>query len=98
MIPIASPDGSPLPYRVFDPCIWKQDGIYYCLSDGSCRTGLAAAIGPISSFAPTTWRTGSTCTPLWRTGRASPWSGDDGACPYFWPHRQTGTSCSFSAT
>ena len=35
VIPMASPDGRPLPYRVFDPCIWKQGGKYYSLSGGT---------------------------------------------------------------
>jgi beta-fructofuranosidase len=35
VIPVTSPDGSPLPYDVFDPCIWKRDGLYYSLSGGS---------------------------------------------------------------
>ena len=32
VIPKASADGSPLPYRVFDPCIWKKGDHYYALS------------------------------------------------------------------
>ncbi|MHC4546622.1 MAG: glycoside hydrolase family 32 protein, partial [Planctomycetota bacterium] len=35
VIPGKSPDGKPLPYRVFDPCIWKKDGLYYSLSGGT---------------------------------------------------------------
>ena len=35
VIPIASADGSPLPYRVFDPCIWKKGDHYYALSGGT---------------------------------------------------------------
>ena len=34
VIPIAAPDGGSLPYRVFDPCIWRQGGSYYSLSAG----------------------------------------------------------------
>ena len=36
VIPIRSADGSPLPYRVHDPCIWKKGGVYYALSNGRC--------------------------------------------------------------
>ena len=43
VIPIASPDGSPLPYRVFDPCIWQKDGVYYSLSGGTCPTSPRAS-------------------------------------------------------
>ncbi len=35
VIPATNPDGSPLPYRVFDPCIWQKDGVYYSLSGGT---------------------------------------------------------------
>ncbi len=38
VVPIAAPDGSALPYRVHDPCIWKKDDVYYSLS-GSSRPG-----------------------------------------------------------
>jgi len=41
VIPIKSPDGSDLPYRVFDPCIWKKDGVYYSLSAGTKPQGPA---------------------------------------------------------
>src|SRR5690606_40709182 len=39
VIPIESNTGFPLPYRVFDPAIWKKDGIYYSLSAGRSATG-----------------------------------------------------------
>ena len=32
-------DGKPLPYRVFDPCIWKKDDMYYALSGGQLSRG-----------------------------------------------------------
>jgi len=56
VIPIASADGSPLPYRVFDPCIWKKGGIYYSLSGGTLPAPAAARFGPISSSARRTWQ------------------------------------------
>ena len=84
-IPIADPDGGQLPYRVFDPCIWKQGGYYYSLSagqlpDGPDKTPVAADF-------------------LFRSADLEHWEylhpftegdrftllGDDGACPYFWP-------------
>ena len=39
VIPIRSEDSSPLPYRVFDPCIWKKDKFYYSLSGGTLPNG-----------------------------------------------------------
>ena len=85
VIPIRSSDGSSLPYRVFDPCIWKKDGVYYSLSGGTLPNGPGGK--PIrANF-------------LFRSEDLGTWEylhpfveddqftlvGDDGACPYFWP-------------
>jgi len=85
VIPIRSDDGSPLPYRVFDPCIWKKGGRYYSLSAGTKPEGPAGK--PVrANF-------------LFRSDDLEHWDylhpfveddayslvGDDGACPYFWP-------------
>ena len=35
VIPIPEQGGSPQAYTVFDPCIWKKDGVYYALSAGT---------------------------------------------------------------
>ena len=85
VIPIKSDDGSPLFYRVFDPCIWKKDGIYYSLSAGTKPQGPAGK--PVrANF-------------LFKSADLEHWTylhpfveddaytlvGDDGACPYFWP-------------
>ncbi len=85
VIPIRAPDGSQLPYRVFDPCIWKKDGTYYSLSAGTKPEGPAGK--PVrANF-------------LLRSDDLEHWEylhpfveddaftlvGDDGACPYFWP-------------
>ena len=85
VISMRSPDGSPLPYRVFDPCIWKKDGVYYSLSGGTLPNGPGGK--PIrANF-------------LFRSEDLANWEylhpfveddqftlvGDDGACPYFWP-------------
>ena len=80
-----STTGFPLPYRVFDPCIWKKDGIYYSLSGGRTSTGPAGK-QVRANF-------------LFRSKDLANWEylheftqgdrftlvGDDGACPYFWP-------------
>jgi len=85
VIPIQSPDGPPLPYAVFDPCIWKKDGLYYALSGGTLPHG------------PSGRRTRADF--LFRSANLETWeylhpfveedifgmAGDDGACPYFWP-------------
>ena len=85
VIPIRAPDGSELPYRVFDPCIWKKGGAYYSLSAGTKPEGPAGK--PVrANF-------------LLRSDDLEHWEylhpfveddaftlvGDDGACPYFWP-------------
>lgn len=75
----------PLPYRIYDACIWKKDGIYYSLSGSVEYSGPEG--GPVlAEF-------------LFRSNDLANWEfvhqfvegnrftqvGDDGACPYFWP-------------
>ena len=82
VIPMQSPDD---PYRVFDPCIWEKDGVYFSLSAGTKPEGPAGK--PVrANF-------------LFRSDDLEHWTylhpfveddgftlvGDDGACPYFWP-------------
>ncbi|MFC1713409.1 glycoside hydrolase family 32 protein [Candidatus Poribacteria bacterium] len=85
VIPMKAPDGGPLPYRVFDPCIWSKDGVYYSLSGGTLP------IGPGGKRFRANF--------LLRSEDLINWEylhpfleddlyslvGDDGACPYFWP-------------
>ena len=85
VIPIAAPDGSPLPYTVYDPCIWKKEGFYYSLS-GWARLGGPAGKPIRANF-------------LFRSTDLEHWDylhpfveddfytlvGDDGSVPYFWP-------------
>jgi beta-fructofuranosidase len=85
VVPMTAPDGSALPYRVFDPCIWRQGDFYYSLSAGTKPEGPAGK--PVrANF-------------LLRSADLEHWEylhpfvdddhyslvGDDGACPYFWP-------------
>lgn len=85
VIPIKSQTGFPLPYSVFDPCIWKKDSVYYALSGGRLPEGPGGK--PVrANF-------------LFRSLDLAHWEymhefikddrftlvGDDGACPYFWP-------------
>ena len=83
VIPLSSQNN--LPYTVFDPCIWKKDGIYYSLSAGRSAKSLDGK----------SWLSDH----LFRSTDLVKWDylkefvendrftlpGDDGACPYFWP-------------
>jgi len=85
VIPMTNPDGSPLPYRVFDPCIWKKDGMYYSLSGGTLPDG------PGGKRVRANFLLRSKDLAKWEY--LHPFAeddhyslvGDDGACPYFWP-------------
>lgn len=84
-IPINDQSGLPLPYSVFDPSIWKKNGIYYSASAGK------APKGPSNYPFATAY--------LFRSKDLRNWQyvhefiesdrftliGDDIACPYFWP-------------
>lgn len=85
VIPLRSPTGFPLPYSVFDPSIWKKEGVYYSLSAGRAPNGPGGRQVAVSS--------------LFRSKDLANWEylhdfvehdrftliGDDYACPYFWP-------------
>jgi beta-fructofuranosidase len=85
VIPFAKPGEPPLPYNIFDPCIWKADGSYYALTAGVLREGPGGK-RVRAEF-------------LHRSNDLATWEylhpflendqygliGDDGACPYFWP-------------
>ena len=85
VIPSRHADGTNPVYRVFDPCIWKKDDMYYSLSGGTLPHGPGGK--PVrANF-------------LLRSVDLANWVylhpfveddqytlvGDDGACPYFWP-------------
>ena len=85
VIPFAKPGEAPLPYNIFDPCIWKHDGTYYALTAGTLNEGPGGK--PVRAEF------------LHRSRDLAAWEylhpfleddgyglvGDDGACPYFWP-------------
>ncbi len=85
VIPIRSNAGFPLPYSVFDPSIWKTNGVYYSLSAGRAPKGPGGRQVPVGY--------------LFRSKDLANWEymhefvdndrftliGDDYACPYFWP-------------
>lgn len=85
VIPMEAPDGGALPYRVFDPCIWKQGGFYYSLSAGQTPSGPGGK--PVAAD----FLLRSTDLAHWQylhpfvEGDHYTLVGDDGACPYFWP-------------
>jgi len=85
VIPDARPGEPELPYWVFDPCIWKHNGIYYALTAGRTQTG------PAGKFMRAEFLHRSHDLVRWEYMQpfleddAYGLVGDDGACPYFWP-------------
>ena len=85
VIPIASASGEALPYRVFDPCIWKQGEHYYSLSAGRIPHGPGGT--PLAAdflFRSADLEHWEYLHPFTENDRFTH-VGDDGACPYFWP-------------
>ncbi len=85
VIPSAKPGGPALPYSVFDPCLWKKEGAYYALSGGTLRHEASgkrrAADFLFKSHDLVTWE----YLHPFVEGDVFTLTGDDGACPYFWP-------------
>lgn len=85
VIPLLSPTGFPTPYSVFDPSIWKKDGVYYGLSAGR------APKGPDGKKFATGFLFRSKDLVNWEfvhefvEGDRFTLIGDDYACPYFLP-------------
>ncbi len=85
VIPMEGIDELKPPYRIFDACIWKKDGVYHSLSAGTLPEGPGGK-RLRANF-------------LWKSTDLANWQylhpfvendhysrvGDDGACPYFWP-------------
>jgi beta-fructofuranosidase len=73
------------PYRVFDPCIWKEGDYYYSLSgghlEGDFRVDARKADHIFRSKDLISWTYMGEFVENFRF----PQAGDDGACPYFWP-------------
>lgn len=73
------------PFGIFDPCIWKEDGIYYSISAGILPGALDGA------HRPTNFLFRSEDLEKWEyvhefvEGDDFTIEGDDGACPYFLP-------------
>ena len=84
VIPMAAPSEK-LPYRVFDPCVWRQGGNYYALSAGQIPAGPEGT--PLAAdflFRSTDLQHWQYLHPFTEGDRFT-LVGDDGACPYFWP-------------
>ena len=85
VIPIADPSGFPLPYSVYDPCMWKKDSVYYALLAGRVNEG------PGNKPIPDAYLFRSSDLENWQymhsfvEGDHFTLVGDDYACPYFWP-------------
>jgi beta-fructofuranosidase len=84
VIPGKSSDGKPLPYRVFDPCIWKKDGLYYSLSGGTLPGPGGKRVRADFHFRSKDLASWEYLHPFVEDDRFT-LLGDDGACPYFWP-------------
>lgn len=80
----SAPDGSPLPYRVHDPCIWKKDGQYYSLSNGTLKGTGGKQFRANYLFRSTDLASWEYLHPFVEEDRFT-LAGDDGGCPYFWP-------------
>jgi beta-fructofuranosidase len=80
-----TPNSADLPYYVYDPCIWKKDGMYYSMS------GAINNEGPRGKQILSNYLFRSEDLEHWEyvhefiEGDRFSIVGDDGACPYFWP-------------
>ena len=79
VIPLVAPDGSALPYRLHDPCIWRAGDAYYALSNGRDAWNPMDAV--LRSTDLERWEYLHPFVP----DQSRLLDGDDGACPYFWP-------------
>jgi len=84
VIPMTAPDGSDLPYRVFDPCIWKKGDHYYSLSGGTVPGPGGRPVAADFLLRSPDLARWEYLHPFVEDDRFT-LVGDDGACPYFWP-------------
>ncbi|TDF98777.1 glycoside hydrolase family 32 protein [Paenibacillus piri] len=81
------PSGDQDDYWIFDPCIWKKDGMYYSLSGETLPdkySGSGKRVRTDFLFRSPDLRTWEYMHPFDEGDRFT-LLGDDGACPYFWP-------------
>ena len=85
VIPIVDTDDFGRPYRVFDPCVWKQGDYYYSLSGGH----IDGLFGADARKTDHIFRSKDLISWAYMgefvENLRFPQPGDDGACPYFWP-------------
>ena len=79
-----SATGFSQPYSVFDPSIWKRDGVYYSLSAGRRVRSDGGSFGSSSLFKSIDLATWEYVHEFVEGDRFTV-KGDDYACPYFWP-------------
>ena len=85
VIPMRSADGAPLPYSVFDPCIWKKGEAYYALSGGTLPHPVTGRRTRAEFLFRSEDLVHWTYLHPFLEGDGFGRPGDDGACPYFWP-------------
>ena len=81
--------GEKVPYGVFDPCIWKEGDYYYALS-GRFKEVEGGARRPEEYLFRSKDLTNWEYMHPFVEGDQFFTSGDDRACPYFWPIGSTG--------
>ena len=85
VIPISKSGEPTLPYSVFDPCIWKDEGVYYALSGGTLPHKTSGRRKRANFlFESKDLKSWKYLHPFIE-GDQFTIIGDDGACPYFWP-------------
>ena len=85
VIPLTEPDSIGRPYRVFDPCIWREDDGYYALSGSYWDGAIVEDCQMVEHlFHSKDLRRWTYLGPFVEGGRFTT-PGEDGAVPYFWP-------------
>ena len=85
VIPFAKENGTPFPYGIYDPCIWKKEEFYYCLNGGTLPHPKSGnhirANFLLRSKDLIHWE----YLHQFVEGDFFTRVGDDGSCPYFFP-------------
>lgn len=84
LIPFAKKGEPPLPYNIFDPSIWKKDGMYYALTAGTEKIVGNKRVRAEFLHRSKDLEHWEYLHPFLENDHYS-LIGDDGACPYFWP-------------
>lgn len=85
VIPLDNSSGFPSEYTVYDPNIWKKDGVYYSLSGGKDKSGPGGKdVAQAYLFRSKDLKNWQYMHPFVEGDRFT-LMGDDFACPYFWP-------------